>query len=49
MEKCSKELKDKLHGEVVTVDIKKDSVPDIGLFDNIIIGGSVYAGKIQKE
>ncbi|KAJ52714.1 menaquinone-dependent protoporphyrinogen oxidase [Clostridium tetanomorphum] len=48
VEKCSKELKDKLHGEVVTVDIKKDSVPDIGLFDNIIIGGSVYAGKIQK-
>lgn len=48
-EKCSKLLKDKLQGEVVVVNIKKDHVPDITSFDNIIIGGSIYAGQIRKE
>ncbi len=48
-EKCSNLLKDKLHGEVKIVDIKKESMPEIILFDNIIIGGSIYMGRIQKE
>lgn len=48
-EKCSKLLMDKLNGEVKIVNIKKESVPGITLFDNIIIGGSVYVGSIQKE
>jgi menaquinone-dependent protoporphyrinogen oxidase len=48
-EKCSKLVRDKLQGEVVIVNIKKDSVPDLNLFDNIIIGGSIYMGQIQKE
>ena len=48
-EKCSRLLMDKLNGEVKIVDIKKESVPELALFDNIIIGGSVYIGKIQKE
>jgi menaquinone-dependent protoporphyrinogen oxidase len=48
-EKCSKLLKDKLQGDIVLVNIKKDSVPDINLFDNIIVGGSIYIGQIQKE
>lgn len=48
-EKCSNLLKDKLHGEVKIVDIKKESIPEITLFDNIIIGGSIYMGRIQKE
>lgn len=48
-EKCSKVLKDKLHGEVIILNIKKESVPDLNLFDNIIIGGSIYMGQIQKE
>lgn len=49
VEKCSKVLKDKLHGEVIILNIKKESVPDLNLFDNIIIGGSIYMGQIQKE
>lgn len=49
VEKCSKELKDRLSGEVVDVDIKKEKLPDLSLFDNIIIGGSIYAGRIEKE
>ena len=48
-EKCSNLLKDKLQGDIVTVNIKKESIPDISLFDNIIVGGSIYAGQIQKE
>jgi menaquinone-dependent protoporphyrinogen oxidase len=48
-EKCSNLLKDKLTSEVKIVDMKKEKVPDINLFDNIIIGGSIYMGKIQKR
>ena len=48
-EKCSKLLKDKLKGEVVMVNIKKESLPDIMAFDNIIIGGAIYMGQIRKE
>ena len=48
-EKCSRLLMDKLNGEVKIVDIKKEKIPEIALFDNIIIGGSVYIGRIQKE
>lgn len=48
-EKCSNILKDKLNGEVKIVDIKKDSIPEITAFDNIIVGGSIYMGRIQKK
>lgn len=48
-EKCSKLLKDKIKGEVVVVDIKKDEILDIASFDNIIIGTSIYMGQIQKR
>ncbi|EPY6471102.1 flavodoxin domain-containing protein [Clostridium sporogenes] len=48
-EKCSKFLKEKLLGDIVTINIKKENVPDINSFDNIIIGGSIYMGQIQKE
>jgi menaquinone-dependent protoporphyrinogen oxidase len=47
-EKCSELLKGKLHGEVTIVNIKKEATPDITSFDNIIVGGSIYMGKIQK-
>ncbi|ACO86181.1 flavodoxin [Clostridium botulinum] len=48
-EKCSKLLKNKLSGEVVIINIKKENMPDITAFNNIIIGGSIYMGQIQKE
>ncbi|MCJ7689562.1 MAG: flavodoxin domain-containing protein [Clostridiaceae bacterium] len=48
-EKCSNILKDKLNGEVKIVNIKKDSITEITEFDNIIVGGSIYMGRIQKE
>lgn len=49
VEKCSDILKDKLQGEIITIDIKKDNITDITSFDNVIIGGSIYMGQIQKE
>jgi len=48
-EKCSNALKNKLNGEVIIINIKKDVVPDINSFDSIVIGGSIYAGRIQKQ
>lgn len=47
-EKCVNILKEKLQGEVVAVNAKKGNIPDIISFDNVIIGGSIYAGQIQK-
>lgn len=49
VEKCSKLLKDKLSGEVITINIKNENVPGLSEFGNVIIGGSIYAGQIQKE
>lgn len=48
-EKCAELLKGKLQGEVTVVNVSKGNVPDISLFDNIIVGGSIYMGQIQKE
>lgn len=46
---CVKECQKKLNGEVITVDIMSDAVPPIDAADNIIIGGSIYMGQIQKK
>lgn len=48
-ENCVNLLKSRLRGNVKTINIMKESIPDIGEYDNVIIGGSIYAGKIQKE
>lgn len=48
-EKCSQLLKNKLQGDIVAINIKKDTMPDISLFDNIIVGSSIYIGQVQKE
>ena len=42
-------LKSKLEGEVHLVNLLKESIPSISDFDTVIIGGSIYAGKIQKK
>ncbi len=46
--KCVNILKSHLQGEVHT-SLAKEIKGDLKNFDNIIIGGSVYMGKIQKE
>lgn len=35
--------------EAVTCNLKKEACPDPERFDWIIIGGSIYAGRVQKE
>jgi len=46
---CVNALREKLTGEVRIVNIKTDPVPELGEFDQVILGGSIYVGKIQKE
>lgn len=49
VEKSANLLKEKLNGETTIVNLKKETVPDIDAFDNIILGESVYMGRTQKE
>ncbi|MDF2947238.1 MAG: hypothetical protein K0S51_1917 [Bacillales bacterium] len=48
-EEAAQFLKNKLNGEVSLVNLLKGKVPPIKEFDTVIIGGSIYAGKIQKK
>ncbi len=48
-EKCVSKLAQGLNGDVETVNLKTQKSPDIQDFDKIILGGSIYAGRIQKE
>lgn len=47
--KCADILEGKLKGEVDIVDIRNDITLDLDSYDKVIIGGSIYMGKIQKE
>ena len=49
VEKCAQFLKEKLTGEVDVVNIRKDKIPALDMYDTVILGGSIYIGKIQKE
>ncbi len=46
---CVNELYSKIKGEVVTADIKAGNVPSLKGFDNIIVGGSIYVGNLDKK
>lgn len=46
---CVEKLKIRLDGEILAVNVKNDKIPDIGGFDNIIVGSSVYMGQINKK
>ena len=48
-EYCAKILADKLSGTVVLHNLKESAPNNIEDYHNIIIGGSVYMGQIQKE
>lgn len=47
--RCAEILSDRLKGEVEIYNVKDGKIPAAGQFDNIIVGGSIYAGLIQKE
>jgi len=48
-EKCVGLLKSKLNDEVKIFNLQEDGNPDVSGFDNIIVGGSIHVGAIQKE
>ncbi len=48
-EKCAKLLEKELNGDVTLLNLKKNSSANLDVYDNIIIGGSIYISKIQKE
>ena len=48
-EECVSELKNQLDGDVLAVDVQKDTISSLDAFDQIIIGGSIYMGQINKK
>ncbi|KOA20430.1 protoporphyrinogen IX dehydrogenase [Clostridium homopropionicum DSM 5847] len=47
--KCAAILSQKLDGEVDLFDLKEIKGVNYDQYDKVIIGGSIYAGRIQKE
>ncbi len=48
-EKCAQELSQKLKGRIDLCNIKKEKLPELLQYERVIIGGSIYVGRIQKE
>ncbi|MBS4539511.1 flavodoxin [Clostridium sp. D2Q-11] len=48
-EKVAGMIKDKIDGEVHLFNISKEKPNNIDYYDNIILGGSIYVGKIRKD
>lgn len=46
---CVSKLSKKLAGTVDLYQLKGGVAPDLSKYDKVIIGGSIYAGRIQKE
>lgn len=49
VKKCARNLKLKLNKETEVVDIASKQKIDLDQYDCIILGGSIYMGKIQKK
>ena len=48
-EKCAEKLAEKLDEKVDLYNLKSGKSLDISLYDKVIIGSSVYVGKVHKE
>jgi len=48
-EECANQLAKKMDSDTECFNLKEKKQLDLGIYDTIIIGGSVYAGRIQKE
>lgn len=48
VEKAATILKSKMDGDVSLANIANKKVPTLDDYDNVILGGSIYVGKIQK-
>jgi menaquinone-dependent protoporphyrinogen oxidase len=49
VENAVKLLKEKLGGEVTVINIMNEDPPELNEYENVILGGSIYVGKIQKQ
>lgn len=48
-EKCVLKLKDLIKGEITLINLEKEKIQNLDIFDNIILGGSIRVGKVQKS
>jgi len=48
-EKCAKMIKNQINNQVELINLKNLKDVNLSKYDNVIIGGSIYIGKIQKE
>jgi menaquinone-dependent protoporphyrinogen oxidase len=48
-ERCAEMLSQKLTDKAYIHNLKEGSIPELSQYDKVIIGGSIYAGRIQKE
>lgn len=48
-EKCAVELSQRITGKVDICNIKSGKAPELSQYDRVIVGGSIYVGKVQKE
>ncbi len=48
-EACVKQLKALLEGDITLCEINNEKNYDLSLYDEVIIGGSVYIGRINKK
>ena len=46
---AAKLIQKELGGDCTLVNIMTESVPPLDTFDTVILGGSIYIGKVQKE
>ncbi len=47
--RCAEALRAGIRAEVALVDLKEDGRPPLDAFDLVLIGGSIYAGRVQRE
>jgi len=49
VEKCALQLQKLLQTDTDVVNLRTESVPELDNYDLLILGGSIYVGKLQKE
>jgi menaquinone-dependent protoporphyrinogen oxidase len=47
-EGCALKLKSMFSGQTELVNLKKDDLPDLTVYDAVLIGGSIHAGRVQS-
>jgi menaquinone-dependent protoporphyrinogen oxidase len=48
-ESCARALAERIKAETALADLRLRHVPDVHAYDVVLIGGSIYGGRIQRE